>query len=217
MEPLLLGAISYNLYQKRKNNKTCGVILISLAKGFIEKYTVLEMERPEKTTRTIQLGFYPPTSYALANSLEKLKHDYFSDEEMKKIIGNISFDKKELVNGNKITIPTFLSKTSIYIQCFLRLAKNNFASIPPGVIWTTMDLSGDEQYWLCPEEIDFSSFIVGYLLENDVCVKQKSIISYTVQNLDKIQGSFRYEIAAGKNQNSQVTIFFAKQRSLKKQ
>ena len=217
MDIVVLGAISYNLYERRKKNKTCGVILISIAKGFVEKYTLLKISRPSKLPMMMNLGYYPPTSHSINTVLEKIKTDYFTEEENRKFISKAQFDKKELIHGNDLKIFTPVSPISISIECCIRLMKNNFANVPSGQLWCTLDCKGDEEYWLCPENMDFSNFIVGYLIEKNILIKMKSMVIYSIKSLDPIQGEFEFEQVSTQTKNGYIhkSICFAKQRCVK--
>jgi hypothetical protein len=218
MDNVVVGAISYNLYEKRKSNKTCGVMLISIAKGFVEKFTLLKISRPSKLPMMMNLGYYPPTPHSISTVLEKIKTDYFTEEEIRKFISKVQFDKKELIHGNTLKICTPISSTFIDIQCCIRLMKNNFTNIPAGILWCTLDPKGDEEYWLCPENMDFSNFIIGYLIENNILIKMKSMINYFIKSLDPIQGYFELEHVCTQSKVGYIqrTVYFAKQRCLKK-
>lgn len=191
---IFIGAISHNLFQKRKHNKSCG-LLISLATGLIEKYTILEIAKPPQVTTTmmVQLGFYPPTSHTISNALEKVRQDFFATtQEAQNVLKTVHFQTSALTHASVLKVQTTTVPICVTLHCCLRLAKNNSINVPGNVWSTKSEKSAETEFWLCPDTMDFSNFIVGFILEKNIFVQKKTCIRYEIHKFDNqlIQGSF---------------------------
>lgn len=206
---MIIGVISHNLYKTKM--KETPSILIPLLKCHIEKYSVLEISREKMSTMCLQYGFFPITMHQLSNALiEKIGSSMFSEPEKIDIKKKLESAREMFHHQSRIVIATHSEPAYVNVYCCLRIAKPDHKKIS-GNVWCTEKIDASVQvkdpeieYWLLPEDVDISNFIMVYVHEKRMMPPSKrEKIFYEVTKIE-------HSLMQGKAKVGNSTFKFAR-------
>lgn len=218
---ILSGAISHKLYIKKKEDLNHTIMIFPLVKHHIEHCCLLEVHRKGHPVLKKMYDFFPITAFQLFSLLQDKSTTLFSEIEKKNVISTYNLKKDVFHHQSEINISPLDTCIHLFCHVRMSKKPDQSKHVNGVVWCTREDLLPasntdallslitsvttksqfnvsnkpnphiEDDYWLTPEDMDISTFIIAYIKNKSISNKKKDIIFYEISkyNDGMIQGT----------------------------